>query len=199
MRSFQDELTHHGPALGIDVTGTRRIRGRDGAPVDLPLYDFQLPSWEQFVADENALIEHFTEGKANDLHSLVALYPSPADALASPEFNELLIVTKLISALGLTHLKDAMKNALGELIGTEVIWLASDLRAGRHGQAKVILKRSLRKITSKRAVRVLAKHVGKRIAGKVIAELIAKQLPIIGWAYFLGHALIGLAAQYHLI
>ena len=105
-----------------------------------------------------------------------------------------IIVSKLAAALGVSAGYKGFVEAIEQVLGHDLQRLGQHIDNGQWGKAGRRLGNILDKLTSKRFEGALNDKVGKKLAGKILAQVGSKAIPFVGWGLF-GASLIWTLAE----
>jgi hypothetical protein len=161
--------------LGIDVDATVEIGGDS-----IPVYDFSVLAYDDFIDEKTLIATAF----AIAIPDIKAAFPVFLVAFQADVGRE--VLSKLLAALGVKEVHQALLETFEAVGGTLVEDLGKAVRAREWGRVRTLLIRLLNLVKSKKFFQTLASKIGETAAKKVIGKVLARFIPFVGWALLIG-------------
>jgi len=160
----------------------------------LPYFDPTLPDYASLITTENAVLFEISAGLFGSRTEMLSVMA--AGGINPTIFEDNIIVSKLAAALGISRCYQGFSEAVKEVLGHDMQRLGQHIDNGQWRKAGRRLCNILDKLTSKRFAKALADKIGKKAAGKVLAQIGSKFVPVVGWTYLAGSAVWAIGEQY---
>lgn len=154
----------------------------------------EMPTFVNFLADEAHNLGVLTDGFATTAAEIQEAITSGEIALMDGWGK--IIVSKLLAALGIKEGVKGFNEAFIDVFGDDLESLGKHIDEKEYKKAAGKLTKILKGLAGKEFRKKLGEKVGLKLAGKILAKIGAKCIPLIGWGYFAGSLIWAIAEQW---